>query len=127
MQICQIPHVNFENTCPFFFRVCIKTSVPSNITPLYFFSSNITYFGQRSQLKSKFFRFSSALSKFIVFFMSILKHVNSFSIFASFFIVMTHYSSANFKLICFLFSTKGSHQSTFECSGENFPYSSCHF
>ena len=64
--------------------------------------------------------------------MSILKRkVNSFSIFVSFFIVMTHNSSVNFKLIHFLLWTKGSHQSpnfdTFECSGENMPNSSCHF
>ena len=40
-----------------------KSSVP-NITPLYFFSSKyIIYFGQTSQLKSKFFRFSSARVK----------------------------------------------------------------
>ena len=64
--------------------------------------------------------------------MSILKRqVNSSLIFVSFFIAMTHNSSVNFKLINFLFLTKGSHQSpnfeTFECSGENLPNSSCHF
>ena len=46
-------------------------------------------------------------------------------------IVMTHNLSVNFKLIHFLLWTKGSHQSpnfdTFECSGENFLNSSCHF
>ena len=44
---------------------------------------------------------------------------------------MTHNSSVNFKLIHFLFWTKGSHESpnfdTFQCSGENLPNSSCHF
>ena len=64
--------------------------------------------------------------------MSILKQqVNFSSIFISFFIVMTIYTSVNFKLINFLLWTKGSHQSsnfdTFECSGENLPNSSCHF
>ena len=37
-----------------------QSSVPSNITPLYFFSSNIINFGQGSPLKSEFFRFLSA-------------------------------------------------------------------
>ena len=64
--------------------------------------------------------------------MSILNwQVKFSSIFASFFIFMTHNSSVNFKLIHFLLWTKGSHQSpnfdTFKCSGENLPNSSCHF
>ena len=71
-------------------------------------------------------------SKFVKFLMSILKRqVNSSSIFVSFFIVMTHNSSVNFKLIHFLLWTKGSHEShnfdTLECSGENSPNSLCHF
>ena len=71
-------------------------------------------------------------SKFIKFLMSILKcQVNSSSNFASFFIVMTHDSSVDFKLILFLLWIKGSHQNsnfeTFICSGENLLYSSCHF
>ena len=71
-------------------------------------------------------------SKFIKFLMSILKwQVNSSSNFASFFIVMTHNSSVDFKLIPFLLWIKGSHQSpnfeTFKCSGENLAYFSCHF
>ena len=57
--------------------------------------------------------------------------VNSASNFAPFFIVMTHNSAVNFKLIRFLFWIKGSHQNpnfvTFECSGENLPSFSCHF
>ena len=62
-------------------------------------------------------------SKFIKFLISVLKwQVNSSSNFALFFIVMTHNSSVNFKVIPFLLWTKGSHQSpnfdTFKCSGE---------
>ena len=69
-------------------------------------------------------------SKFVKF-MSILKRqVSSSSIFVSFFIVMTHNSSVDFKLILFLW-IKGSHQNpnfeTFNCSAENFLYSSYHF
>ena len=58
--------------------------------------------------------------------MSVLKwQVNSSSSFALFFIVITHNSSANFKVVPFLFLTKGSYQSpnfdTTKCSGENLP------
>ena len=64
--------------------------------------------------------------------MSVLKwQVSSSPNFASFFIVMTNNSSANFKLIHFLLWVKESHQSPnfdiFKCSGENLPNSSCHF
>ena len=67
-----------------------------------------------------------------VILMSILKwQVNSSSLFVSFFIVMTHNSSVNLKLIRFLLLTKGSHEipnfDTFQCSGKNLPNSSCHF
>ena len=84
-----------------------------------FLQKYIIYFGQRSQLKSKFFRFSSARVK-----IHQILHVMSF------FIAMTHNSSVNFKLIHFLLWTKESHQSpsfdTSTCSGENLP-NSCHF
>ena len=50
---------------------------------------------------------------------------------ASFFIVMTHNFSVNFKLIHFLLWIKGSNQSsnfdTSRCSVENLPNSSCDF
>ena len=64
--------------------------------------------------------------------MSVLKwQVNSSPNFASFFIVMTHNSSANVKFMHFLLWIKESHQSpnfdAFKCSGENLPSSSCHF
>ena len=57
--------------------------------------------------------------------MPVLKRQINFSPnFASFFIVMTHNSPVNFKLIRFLLWRKESHQSshfkTFECSGENY-------
>ena len=58
--------------------------------------------------------------------MSVFKwQVNSSSNFALFFLVMTHISSVNFKVIPFLLWTKGSHQSPnfdfFKFSGENMP------
>ena len=64
--------------------------------------------------------------------MSILnRQVNFFSNFVSFFIVITHNTLVNFKLIHFLLWIKGPNKSpnfeTFVCSGENLPNSSCHF
>ena len=64
--------------------------------------------------------------------MSVLnREVNSFSIFLTLFILMTHNSPVNLKLMHFQLWTKESHQSpnfeTFKCSGENFSNSSCHF
>ena len=72
------------------------------------------------------------VSKFVRFLISVLNwQVNSSSNFASFFIVMTHDSPVNFKLIHFLLWIKGPHQSpnyeTVERSGKNLPNSSCHF
>ena len=69
-------------------------------------------------------------SKPVKFLKSILnRQVSSFSIFVSFFIVMKHNLSVNFRLIHFLLWTIGSQSSnfdTFKCSGENLP-NSCHF
>ena len=109
-----------------FFQILHKSSLPSNIISLYIFSSNI-YFGQRSQLKSKFFRFSFARVKICQISDVNFEMTSQFL----FFIVMTHSSAVNFKLIHFLLWTKGSHESpnfdTFECSVENLPNSSCNF
>ena len=64
--------------------------------------------------------------------MLILKRqVNSYSIFALFFIFMAHNFSGNFKLIYLLLWTKRSNQctnfDTFEFSAENVSNSTCHF
>ena len=111
MQICQILHVIFERTSQFSFKIFSVIKHNS--------SSAQSIYG-RSQLNSKFFRFLGARVK-----IHQIPHVMSF------FIVITHASSVNFKLINFLLWTKASHQSpnfdTFECSGENLPISSCQF
>ena len=70
--------------------------------------------------------------KFVKLFMSVLNwDVNSSSIFALLFILMTYNSPVNLKLMHFQLWTKESHQSpnfeTFNCSGENFPNFSCYF
>ena len=95
-------------------------------SPLYFFSSNNTYFTQKEHIKVKYFEtfecsqpnLSNSLCQF-------------WNKFTSFFIFMTHNYSVNFKPIHFLLGIKVSHQSpnfeTFKCSGENLCNSSCHF
>ena len=113
-------HVSFPSSFASIFSVMKHNS-------LNFFSSNIIYFFQKEPFKMQMFQ-----SKFVKFLMSILKRqVNSSSNFAFYFIVVTYNTSGNFKLIHFLFWMKTSHQSpnvkTFECSGENLPYSPCHF
>ena len=114
-----------------FLQILNQSSVPSNITLLYFFLAQPLYTLVKSNLlKRKFLRFSSAWVK-----ISQIPHmnwqVNSPSNFASFFIAMTKKSPVNFKLIHFLLWAKGSHQSSnfgnLKCSGENFPNCSCHF
>ena len=76
-----------------------------------------------SKLKSKFLIFLNSsikirqifqslfLSKFVKFLMSVLNYSIYFSNFASFFIVTTHNSAVNFKLIHFLLGIKVSHKS----------------
>ena len=123
----------FWNNKSILLRFFYPCSFSWKIAALHFFSSNNIYFSQKDLIKMKISEtFKCSDQNSFKFLMSILKwQVNSSSNFASFFIVMTHNSSVNFKLIRFLFWIKGSHQSpnfvTFKCSGENFPYSSCHF
>ena len=110
-----------------------NSSVSWKITPLYFCNSNNICFGHKEPIKTKnYLDFGVLGSKFVKFFMSILKRqVSSSSIFVPFFTVEAHKSTLNFKLIHVLLLTKGSHQSsifdTFECSGESLPNSSCRF
>ena len=94
-----------------FLQILDQSSVPSNITPLYVFCSNIIYFGQSSPLNCKLLRFSSVQVK-IHWNPHVLNwQVNSSSNFASFFIVIIHNSLVIFKLTHFLLWIKGSHQS----------------
>ena len=124
MQICQIPYVNFKtqvNSSPSF--VFLFSVMKDNSSVLFQLKQYILYSKEAHQvLGSKFFKYLKSILK---------QQVSSSSNFASFFIVRTHNSSVNFRLILFQLWIKRSHQShnfdTFKCSGENFLYSSCHF
>ena len=103
-----------------------------NITPLYFLSSNIIYFGQKQLIKVQIFEIFECLGQNLLFLMSVLNwQVNSFSNCVSFFIVIMRNSPVSFKLIHFVLFIKRPNESpnseTFMCSGENFLNSSWHF
>ena len=112
-----------------------EVSFPSNFASIFSTIKHNTYIHfylkhyslcSKEDHSSEIFR-----SKFVKFLMSILKqHVNSSSNFASFFIVMTHNSCVNFKLIRFLLWIKVFYKSpnfgTFECFSKNMSNPSCH-
>ena len=87
----------FPNHKSVFLQILHHSLVSWNITPPYFFSSRIIYFGQKQPIKVQILETQVLQSKFVKFLMSILKRqVNSSSDFTSFFSVITHNSSVNF-------------------------------
>ena len=111
VKICQIS-VFFQTTGQSFFKICITPQCHERKLCT-FVAQTIYTLVSRSQLKHKFLDFWVLESKFVKFLMSVLKQkVRSSSIFVSFFILMTHNFSVNFKLMHFLLWTKGSHQSS---------------
>ena len=92
-----IPHDSFETTRSGFIQILHHCSVSWKITPLYFFSSNLKYFGQKDPIKVKFLDFWVVGWKFTKFLMSYLKPQVSFSLnFASLFNAMGDKSSVLF-------------------------------
>ena len=86
-----------------FLQILPQFSLLSNIPPLYIFSFNITYFSQRSQLKSKFFIFSSPRGQ-----ISHVKFEMKSQFLLKFCIILhchCHNSFVSFKLIHFLLWT----------------------
>ena len=74
---------HFSNSKSVFLQILHHSSMSLKITPLYFFSSNITYFGHTKLIKTHFFflDFQVLGSKFVKFLMSALKQqVNPSSI-----------------------------------------------
>ena len=81
----------------FFLQSLHRSSVWWSVTPLYFFSSSIIYFGQKKPIKVQLLRLSSIGSKLVKLLMSFFKvQVSSYSSFALFFCVMTHNPSVLF-------------------------------
>ena len=52
--------MSFRKHKSVFLQILYQYSVPSNITPLYFFRLNIMYVGQKQPMKVQFLTFSSA-------------------------------------------------------------------
>ena len=116
-----------------FLQILHHPSMSWKITLLYFFNSNIIYFCQKEPIKVQIFETFKCLGYNSSH--SLCQFWNDKSIpfrnCALFFVVMTHNSSANFKLIHFLLWINGSYESlnfeTFACYGEDLPNSSWHF
>ena len=112
-------------------QILHPSSVSWKISPRYFFSSNNIYFAQNEHIKKKIFETfecssqnssnsSCQFSNYKSIPLQILHHsslpwrVTSLWILSSFFFDCgLNYQNSNFE--------------TFKCSGENLPYSSCHF
>ena len=73
MKVHPIPHASFETTRSRFIQILHHCSVSWKITPLYFFSSNLTYVGQKELAEVKFSDFWVIRWKFTKFLMSYLK------------------------------------------------------
>ena len=103
--------VIFETTNQFSFKIFYQSWVPSKITFLYFISWSITYFGQKQSIKVQISDIFECLGQ------NLLNSSCQFWIsqflfkFCIFFIVITHNSPVNFKLIHFLLVVKLPHKS----------------
>ena len=85
-----------------FLQILQQSSVPYKLTRLYLFSSNIIYFVQKEPLKCIFLRLlSCAWVKICQIPHDNFETTKSSSNFASFFTVLIHKSSVNFKIIHF--------------------------
>ena len=97
MKVNPIPHGIFEITRSGFIQILHHCSVSWKITPLYFCSSNLAYFGQKEPIEKECSHFWVVGWKFTKFLMSHLKLQVSFSLnFASFFSVILCFFSWNF-------------------------------
>ena len=112
MKVHPIPHVICDTTWSGFIQTSHHCSVSWKITPLYCFSSNLIYFGQKWPIEVTFFSVSFSLN------------------FASPFSVMTHNLSELFWQKHFMLWTKRAHHCTilqaFDCCNESWPDSSCY-
>ena len=126
MKVHSIPRANFETTRSGFIQIWHHCSVSWKITPLYFCSSNLVYFGQKEPIKVKFSNFWVVGWKFTKSLMSYLKPQVSFSLnFTSLFCVFKDNSSVLFLAETLHDLDKEAHQraefQTFDCSREISP------
>ena len=105
MKVHPIRHASFETTRSAFIQILHHCSVSWKITPLYFFSPNLIYFGQKYPFQVKFSDFWVVGGKLFQFLMSYLKPLVSFYLNVSF---------------LFFFNESPKFQ-TFDCSGQISP------
>ena len=130
---------NLPNSCHFpsnksvFLQILHHSSMSWEITPLYVFSSNNIYFDQKEPIKVNIFETFECSDE------NLPNSSCHFPSNKSVFLQILHHSSLSWqitfmwivKFILFQLWIKRSHQNpnfeAFKCSGENLPYSSCHF
>ena len=134
VKICQIPYANFETTSRFLSKFCIPPQFHERkLLQCTFFSSDKKYFAQKEYIEMKIFETFKCLGQNSSNSSCQLWNDKSFP-----FQILRHSSLSwqvtplqNFKLILFQLWIKGCHQNpnfeSFKCSGENWPYFSCHF
>ena len=107
---CKQKFLASTSTSQFSFSFASIFSAIKHNSPILFLARILYTLFKRSPLKCKFLKFLSPRVKIRQIPLLILNwRVNSSSNFASFFIVMAQNSPVNFKLIHFLFWTKGPH------------------
>ena len=80
MKVHPIPHAIFETSRSGFIQVLHHCSVSWKITPLYFFNSNLIYFGQKKPIEVKFSELWVVGSRLTKLLMSYLKPEVTFSL-----------------------------------------------
>ena len=96
MNVHPIPHAIFETTRSEFIQILHHCLVSWQITPLYFCSSNLVYFGQKEPIEKKFSDFWVVGWKFTKSLMSYLKPEASFSL-------TLHHSSVSWEITLLYF------------------------
>ena len=104
-----------------FLQILHDFSLSWNITPLYFFRSNVIYFSQKELMKMQFFKLLGArknsenLKNFLVLKIHqvlVIFEKKKMVILMILFSIMRHNSMLPFKLKFYILSTKGTYQST---------------
>ena len=116
MKLQPLPHVIIETTRSWFIQILHHCSVSWKITPLYFCSSNLVYFGLKEPIKIKLFRLLSGWVKIHQILHVIFETTSQFF----FKLCITHQCherchhssvSCTFLLKLYMIWTKGTHQS----------------
>ena len=134
MKIWQLSHVIVSSTSQFYIKQILhQSSVPSNITRLYFLNSNIIYFAQKQPIKGQIFEIFECSGQ------NLLNSSCQFWTDKSILLQILHLSPVSWKInplyffgsIIIYFGQKqpfkGPIFEIFECSGQNLLNSSCQF